>query len=177
MWITFYFCGKVWCNVDNFVDRMWITFLKCWKSNKPTNNIQTYQSQSAPGQAIAVPVLSSKINFYPKNILHFWTMCNSRNPYNRGYFTYYFSLQLAVTNECVPLSPTTQFSTSRSPPKFPLKYLKIIRELLRRTFEKSFIFNNFQLPKNPTIPSNHPKIPPQNRKIPNKTNSFSNKVQ
>lgn len=27
MWITFYFCGKAWCNVDNFVDRMWITSL------------------------------------------------------------------------------------------------------------------------------------------------------
>ena len=27
MWISFYFCGKSWCNVDNFVDRMWITSL------------------------------------------------------------------------------------------------------------------------------------------------------
>ena len=44
-----------------------------------------------------------------------------------------------------------------SHPKHPI----FIRELLRRTFEKSFIFNNFQLPKNPTIPSNYPKIHPK----------------
>ena len=60
-----------------------------------------------------------------------------------------------------------------SHPKHPI----FIRELLRRTFEKSFISNNFQLPKNPPIPSNHPKISPKNHKIPNKINPFSNKVQ
>lgn len=35
--------------------------------------------------------------------------------------------------------------TPNSHPKYPI----FIRELLRRTFEKSFISNNFQLPKNP----------------------------
>lgn len=104
-----------------------------------------------------------QVNFLIKNILHFWTMCNSKNPYNPGYFTYCFAFKLVITNVRVPLSPTTQFSTSRSPPKNPTpKYPKIVRELLRRTFEKSFISNNFQLPKNPqshriTLKS-HPKI-------------------
>ena len=68
--------------------------------------------------------------------------------------------------ECVPLSPTTQISTSRPlpsiTPKSHPKYPKIIRELLRRTFEKSFTFNHFQLPKNPQshriTPKSHPKI-------------------
>ena len=41
--------------------------------------------------------------------------------------------------------PTTSLNHPNSHPKYPI----FIRELLRRTFEKSFISNNFQLPKNP----------------------------
>lgn len=126
MWITFYFCGKVWCNVDNFVDRMWITFLKCWKTNKPTNKLNTHigilvlvRPLGRQSQYLFYP---RQVNFYPKNILHFWTMCNFQKPFiTRGYFTFPKNPPWLPEGECVPLSPTTQFSTSRSPPKFPLK--------------------------------------------------------
>lgn len=83
-----------------------------------------------------------------------------------GHFTFPENPPWLPEGECVPLTPTTQFSTSRPPPLITPsstpKYLKIVRELLRRTFEKSFISNNFQLPKNPPIHritlKSHPKI-------------------
>ena len=125
--------------------------------------------------------ISDKLIFIPKIFYTFGQCVIFKNPYNPGYFTFPKNPPWLPEGECVPLSPTTQISTSRPLPSitqnFHPKYPKIVRELLRRTFEKSFIFNNFQLPKNPTIPSNHPQIPLQNHKIPSKINSFSNKVQ
>lgn len=85
MWITFYFCGKIWCNVDNFVDRMWITslFLNLLeiKQNEPIR-INTYNLRSiqARGRISTALFLSQTSQFYPKNILHFWTMCNFQKP-------------------------------------------------------------------------------------------------
>ena len=101
--------------------------------------------------------------------------------YNPGVF-YIFkkSVLAARRGMCSTLTYHSNFklpTTSLNHPILHPKYPKIIRKLLRRTFEKSFIFNHFQLPKNPPIPSNHPKIPLQNHKTPNKINSFSNKVQ
>lgn len=63
-----------------------------------------------------------KARFCPKSNLHFWTMCNFQKPFiTRGYFTFPKNPPWLPEGECVPLSPTTQFSTSRSPPKFPPK--------------------------------------------------------
>ena len=93
-------------------------------------------------------------------------MCNFKNPYNPGVF--YISKKSALAARrgmCSTLTyhpifnlPTTSLNYQKSHPKHP----KIVRKLLRCTFEKSFISNNFQLPKNPqshriTLKS-HPKI-------------------
>ena len=121
MWITFYLCGKAWCNVDNFVDRMWITslFLNLLEiKQNELIRIYTYNLRSIQvrGRISTALFYSRQANFYPKNILHFWTMCNCKNPYNPGYFTFPENPPWLPEGECVPLSPTTQFSTSRPLP-------------------------------------------------------------
>ena len=63
MWITFYFCGKAWCNVDNFVNRMWITslFLNLFeiKQNEliriNTYNIRSIQVRAGYQQPCFIP--------------------------------------------------------------------------------------------------------------------------
>lgn len=49
MWITFYFCGKVWCNVDNFVDKMWITSLFLNLLEIKQNELNTHMCIIYPG--------------------------------------------------------------------------------------------------------------------------------
>lgn len=58
MWITFYFCGKSWCNVDNFVDRMWITSLFLNLLEIKQNELNTHVCIICPGQHIHSPILS-----------------------------------------------------------------------------------------------------------------------
>ena len=85
MWITFYFCGKVWYNVDNFVDKMWITslFLNLFeiKQNELIRiNMYNLRSIQAWGRISTALFYSRQVNFLIKNILHFWTMCNFQKP-------------------------------------------------------------------------------------------------
>lgn len=122
MWITFYFCGKVWYNVDNFVDKMWITSLFLNLFEIKQNELCTHVCIIYPGLTSTTLFLSVKPDFLIKNNLHFWTMCKIQKPLiTRGYFTYPKNPPWLPEGECVPLSPITQFSTSRSPPKFPPK--------------------------------------------------------
>ena len=182
MWITFYFCGKVWCNVDNFVDRMWITSLFLNLFEIKQNELNTHVCIIYLGRSdIHIPIFVRQDRFWSKIFYTFGQCVIFKNPYNPGVF--YISKKSALAARRGMCStqashsnsnlPTTSLNYQKSHPKYP----KIARELLRRTFEKSFIFNQLQLPKNPPIPSNHPKIPPKNHKTPNKINSFSNKVQ
>ena len=149
------------------------------KSNKTNLYTCVYYLSGAGYQQLCF--YPRQYNFIPKIFYTFGQCAITKSPYNWGYFTFQKNPPWLPEGECVPLSPTTQISTSRPLPlitqNFHPKYPKIIRKSLRRTFEKSFISNNFQLPKNTPIPSNHPKIPPKNHKIPNKINSFSNKNQ
>lgn len=74
-------------------------------------------------------------NFLIKNILHFWTMCNFQKPLIiRGYFTFSKNPPWLPEGECVPLTPTTQISTSRSPPLIT----KIPPQNTKKSFENYF---------------------------------------
>lgn len=113
------------------------------------------------------PVLSSKNQFFIPKIFYTFGQCViTETLYNPGVF--YISRKSALATRrgmCSTLTyhsifnlPTTSLNYQKSYPKYPI----FVRELLRRTFEKSFISNNFQLPKNPqshriTLKS-HPKI-------------------
>lgn len=95
-----------------------------------------------------------QVNFLIKNISHFWTMCNSRNPYNPGYFTYPKNPPWLPEGECVPLRRPTQFSTSRPLPS--------ITQIPTQNTSKSFE-NHFDAPsKSPLFPTTFSSL-----KIPN----------
>lgn len=69
MWITFYFCGKAWCNVDNFVDKMWITslFLNLFEiKQNELIRINTYNLRNIQvrGPDINSPILSQTSQFF-----------------------------------------------------------------------------------------------------------------
>lgn len=156
MWITFYFCGKAWCNVDNFVDRMRITslFLNLFeiKQNELIRiNMYNLRSIQAWGRISTALFYSRQVNFLIKNILHFWTMCNCKKTLitPRVFYISKKSALVVRRGMCSTLTYHSNFNlptTSLNHPILHPKYPKIIRELLRRTFEKSFISNNFQLP-------------------------------
>lgn len=95
----------------------------------------------------------------------------------RGYFTYLKNPPWLPEGERVPLSPTTQFSTSRSPPKFPPKNTKKSFENYFDPPSKNPLSSTNSRPSKSPIPSNHPKILPKNHKTPSKINPFSNKNQ
>ena len=57
---------------------------KCLKSNK--TNLIHMCVLFIRGRTSTALFYPRQANFYPKNILHFWTMCNSKNPYNPRVF-------------------------------------------------------------------------------------------
>ena len=160
----------------------WISLVGKLISNELIR-INTYNllSIQVRGRISTALFYSRQVNFIPKIFYTFGQCVIAENLYNPGVF--YISRKSALAARggmCSTLTyhsnfnlPTTSLNHQNPTPKYP----KIVRELLRRTFEKSFISNNFQLPKNPSIPSNHPKIPLQIHKIPSKINPFSNKNQ
>ena len=92
MWITFYFCGKAWCNVDNFVDKMWITslFLNLFeiKQNELIRiNMYNLRSIQARGRTSTALFYPRQVNFYPKKLRCTFSQCAIfKNPYNPGVF-------------------------------------------------------------------------------------------
>lgn len=120
------------------------------------NELCTHVRFIYPGLTSTALFFIRKARFCPKINLHFWTMCKIQNPpYNPGVF--YISKKSALAARrgmCSTLTYHSIFNlptTSLNHPNSHSKYQKIIRELLRRIFEKSFIFNHFQLPKIPQL--------------------------
>ena len=134
MWITFYFCEKVWCNVDNFVDRMWITSLFLNLLEIKQNELNIHVCIICPGQHINSPVLFQTSQFFDQK--YFTLLDNvqfSKTLITPGYFTFPEKVPWLPEGECVLLTPTTQFSTSRPPPLITPSPPKIPKNRSRTT--------------------------------------------
>ena len=163
MWITFYFCGKVWCNVDNFVDKMWITslFLNLFeiKQNELIRiNMYNLRSIQARGRISTALFYSRQVNFLSQK--YFTLLDNvqfSKTLITPGYFTFPEKAPWLPEGECVPLRHPTQISTSRPLPS--------ITPSSTQNTQKSFE-NHFDVPsKSPLFPTTFSslKIPQSHR--------------
>ena len=106
---------------------------------------------------------SKQANFIPKIFYTFGQCVIFKNPYNPGYFTFPKNPPWLPEGECVPLTPTTQFSTSRSPPKFPPQNTQKSFESYFDTPSKSPLFpttfSSLKIPQSHRITlKSHPKI-------------------
>lgn len=127
------------------------------------NELCTHVCIIIRGRTSTALFYSRQANFWSKIILHFWTMCKYQKPLWYGGILHFKKICQCcqkgnVFHSHLPLNFQPPDPHPNSHPKYPI----FVRELLRRTFEKSFISNNFQLPKNPqshriTLKS-HPKI-------------------
>ena len=141
MWITFYFCGKVWCNVDNFVDRMWITSLFLNLFEIKQNELNTYVCIIYLGRAeIHIPIFVRQDRFWSKIFCTFGQCVITKTPYNRGVFYIFRKTALAARrgmcsthtyhlNFNLPIP--TPFIT-KIPPKIPKNHSKITSTHLRK---------------------------------------------
>ena len=122
-----------------------------------------YLSGAGHQQPYFIP---DKSIFIPKIFCTFGQCVIFKNPYNPGYFTFPENPPWLPEGECVPLSPTTQFSTSRPLPSIT----QIPTQNTQKSFENYFdapskspllstISNSLKIPQSPRIiTKSHPKI-------------------
>ena len=173
MWITFYFCGKAWCNVDNFVDRMWITslFLNLLEIKQTTNKII---NPYLTGMVIALWAwqhylfISSRQLFYPKKLRCTFSQCaNIKISYGMGVF--YILKKSALAARRGMCSTLTYHSIFNLP--IPIQ---IPTQNTQKSFE-----NYFDAPsKSPLFPTTFSSLKiPQSHRITPKSHSKITKPQ